>query len=140
MGIKHILLFFLLGMLGVACGQSPMAADVIIDGLPTLPGAEITAGEEIYTTYCAGCHGENLEGQTGWEDDYNLAPPLDESGRVQQLSDEALFEWIKYAEPEVGRTQVMPAYEPLLDDEEIWDTIIFLKSRWPEEVRRARQP
>ena len=52
--------------------------------------AVVKEGKKVYRTYCAVCHGKNLEGQPNWEtfgaDGRLPAPPHDESGHTWHLS------------------------------------------------------
>ena len=50
----------------------------------------------LYQNNCASCHGENLQGQIGWqnaldEDGHRLAPPLNGSAHTWHHSPEYLF-------------------------------------------------
>lgn len=107
--------------------------------------AALTAlGAEIYDRECAACHGAELEGQTpDWRrrdaDGYLPAPPHDASGHTWHHPDAMLFAMTKYglaplAGPE--HPSRMPAFEGLLTDGEILAALSFIKSTWPEQVRR----
>ena len=61
--------------------------------------ADIAAGEALYATSCASCHGANLEGQADWRspgDDGKLhAPPHDKDGHTWHHGDALLFNYTK---------------------------------------------
>jgi mono/diheme cytochrome c family protein len=107
---------------------------------------QVALGETVYRQNCASCHGVNLEGQPDWKirkpDGRLPAPPHDESGHTWHHPDDQLFRITKLGlkpplAPE-GYESDMPAFGPILTDEQIWAVLAFVKSRWPEEIR-ARQ-
>src|SRR5688500_232618 len=62
-------------------GQIAGTPAATVPPLPALDAAEIALGQTVYETYCAACHGANLEGQPDWktanEDGSWRAPPHD---------------------------------------------------------------
>jgi mono/diheme cytochrome c family protein len=103
---------------------------------------QVALGQQVYTSFCAGCHGANLEGQPDWQKRLPMgnfpAPPHDESGHTWHHADLWLFEIVKYG----GRhhappryRSAMPAYQAMLSDAEIWAVLAFIKSRWPVAIR-----
>ena len=107
-------------------------------------GTAVAAGEALYATHCAACHGAGLEGQPDWRqrraDGRMPAPPHDASGHTWHHPDEMLFGMVKegfmtgrYAPP--GYQSDMPAYAGVLSDEEILAVLAYIKSTWPERVR-----
>lgn len=116
---------------------------------PADPGdrQQVARGKAVYERHCAGCHGANLEGQPNWERKLATgrmpAPPHDASGHTWHHPDPMLFGMTKhglvpgkYAPPKYESD--MPAFGGTLSDEEIWAVIAYIKSRWPEEIRRAQ--
>jgi mono/diheme cytochrome c family protein len=106
--------------------------------------AELVArGGALYAEHCARCHGAELEGQPDWRQRMPNgrlpAPPHDASGHTWHHTAEQLFGLTKFGlgpyAPE-GYESDMPAFEGELNDEEIWAVLSFIKSRWPEEIRR----
>lgn len=103
----------------------------------------VQAGREVYAARCASCHGVELEGQPNWmrrdKDGYLPGPPHDEAGHTWHHPESALFDLTKH-----GLTGIvgpdyktrMPAFEDVLSDEEIVQVLSFIKSRWPEGIRR----
>lgn len=106
-------------------------------------GAQVALGADVYARRCASCHGARLEGQPNWReslpDGRRRAPPHDETGHTWHHADRYLFDLIKgnvqrFAPP--GAESDMPAFKNVLTDEEIWAVIAFIKSRWPEHIRK----
>ena len=103
----------------------------------------VALGEQVYAQNCASCHGVALEGQANWQqrdaDGYLPAPPHDETGHTWHHPDTYLFLMTKYGiEKMIGKTYPnnMPAYEDELSDEEIIAVLSFIKSTWPNTVKR----
>jgi len=106
----------------------------------------VALGQQVYTSFCAGCHGANLEGQPNWRQRLPLgnfpAPPHDETGHTWHHADQWLFEIIKhggkYHAPSRYRS-AMPAYQDMLSDTEIWAVLAFIKSRWSAAIRAQQE-
>ncbi len=107
---------------------------------------QVAAGQRVYATNCASCHGANLEGQPEWRSPLPTgglaAPPHDETGHTWHHPDAMLFSYTKVgAHRTLGMAYFksnMPAFEDTLSGADIWAVLAFIKSRWPPEVR-ARQ-
>jgi len=104
---------------------------------------QVTAGERLYATHCASCHGKNLEGHPDWQSPMPNGryrpPPHDDSGDTWHHPDALLFAITKRGltppvAPE-GYESDMPAFEGKLSDEEVWAVLAFIKSKWSEEAR-----
>ena len=107
---------------------------------------QVALGQQVYASFCAGCHGANLEGQPDWQKRLPMgnfpAPPHDETGHTWHHADQWLFEIVKYG----GRhhappryRSAMPAYQDMLSDAEIWAVLAFIKSRWPAAIRTQQE-
>jgi peptide/nickel transport system substrate-binding protein len=99
---------------------------------------QVAMGQQVYVSFCAGCHGTNLEGQPDWQKRLPMgnfpAPPHDETGHTWHHADQWLFDIVKdgglrFAPPRYR--SAMPAYRDMLTDDEIWAVLAFIKSRWP---------
>jgi mono/diheme cytochrome c family protein len=136
----------------VAIGVGATAAVVGLSGLRNKTAslldpddAEIVVrGERVYMAHCASCHGRNLEGQPNWrtQDKEGLlpAPPHDESGHTWHHPDRLLFDITKLgiavaANLKDYKTR-MPVFGGTLSEEEIIAVLSYIKSKWPEDVRR----
>jgi mono/diheme cytochrome c family protein len=107
---------------------------------------QVATGKRLYEQYCASCHGANLEGQPGWRarkpDGKLPAPPHDQSGHTWHHPDHALFGLVKNGmKPYAGANYQsdMPAFGGTLTDEQIWDVLAYIKSRWPERIQKAQE-
>lgn len=108
---------------------------------------QVALGTKLYAQYCASCHGSNLEGQSNWRErkpnGHFPAPPHDATGHTWHHPDRVLFGIVKqgaappFAPP--GYESDMPAFGGTLKDEEIWAVLAYIKSRWPESVRKAQE-
>jgi len=105
--------------------------------------AAVARGEKIYLQHCASCHGRRLEGQFDWRrrlpNGRLPAPPHDASGHTWHHPDAVLFEITKRGPAAFvgsGYESDMPGYDGVLSDGEIVDVLSFIKSRWPDEIRR----
>jgi mono/diheme cytochrome c family protein len=104
--------------------------------------SKVAAGKLLYAQRCSSCHGKRLQGQSLWQlqDQYSgrRAPAHDESGHTWEHSDEELFHITRYGRftampPNVA--SYMPAFEGILNDEQILDVVAFIKARWPLGLR-----
>ncbi|WP_292211549.1 cytochrome c [Mesorhizobium sp.] len=104
----------------------------------------IARGEAVYVAHCASCHGRNLEGQPEWKaqdkDGFLPAPPHDESGHSWHHPDTLLFRITKLGVAEAANLKDyktrMPAFGGILTDAEIIAALSYIKSRWPDDMRR----
>lgn len=107
----------------------------------------LTRGEAVYRQHCAACHGAQLQGQPNWrERDASgrlPAPPHDATGHTWHHPDQVLFDITRHGVAKAARLKdydsAMPAYEGVLSDEEIVAVLSWIKSTWPEAVRRQQE-
>lgn len=164
-----ILLFCGCLVLAVACGQSEdlastsptptSAAGIVpnlpslselagtpapdISGLPPLDQDQVALGERVYNEHCTECHGQNLEGEEGWQapnkDNSFRAPPHDASGHTWHHSDAILLEAIRLGgtrlPADIGGTSEMPAFAEILAADENNAVLAFIKNTWPDDIR-----
>jgi mono/diheme cytochrome c family protein len=105
--------------------------------------AYVSEGAGIYTEHCAQCHGDRLEGQSNWRqrkpDGRLPAPPHDETGHTWHHPDQTLFELTKFGPARLVGGEYrsdMPGYEGVLTDQQIIAVLSYIKSRWPNDIRR----
>ena len=140
-GLLAVAFAFLVGAIIVAKQtQEKSSAD------PDNP-RQVALGKSVYERTCAYCHGARLEGQPNWQEKLPTgrmpAPPHDASGHTWHHPDAVLFGITKhglipgkYAPP--GYQSDMAAFTGVLSDEEIWAVLAYLKSAWPEKIRKAQ--
>ena len=91
---------------------------------------EVDRGRALYAQYCKDCHGDAATGagaQPG-------TPPNSVAGHTWHHSDAQLTDIILGKIVTPGRT--MPSYEGLLTEKDIEAILDFIKSGWPEDLRR----
>ena len=127
-----------------ASSDATPAPTAAADSPPALAPQQVARGAEIYTLHCAECHGANLEGEADWKlqnpDGSFRAPPHDASGHTWHHSDVQLIDAVRLGgarlPADVGGTSAMPAYGDILTDDDIAAVLDFIKSTWPEDIRR----
>lgn len=109
-------------------------------------GDTLAEGKTLYDTYCAACHGFNLEGQADWKENNTdgsfRAPPHDETGHTWHHSDAYLIESIKLGGARLPANigvSGMPAYADILTDAEIDAILAYIKSDWPADILASQQ-
>ncbi|WP_319529063.1 cytochrome c [uncultured Cohaesibacter sp.] len=133
------------GLLALGLGGMLYARDQGRSGLLRPDDAQVVAlGKVVYAEQCASCHGDNLEGQPDWQrrnaEGRLPAPPHDETGHTWHHADELLFGITKLGLAEIGNMPGyetdMPVYKDVLSDDEIIAVLSYIKSTWPEEIRK----
>ncbi len=111
--------------------------------LTPLDPDQVALGERVYDEHCAECHGQNLEGEEGWqapnEDNSFRSPPHDATGHTWHHSDAILVEAIRLGgtrlPADIGGTSDMPAFAGILTEDEISAVLAYVKSTWPDDIR-----
>lgn len=111
-----------------------------------ISSARIREGRELYVTYCASCHGINLEGQPNWRQPLPNgsmpAPPHDATGHTWHHPDAFLFQITKEGGQSVapqGYISGMPGFGHVLSDGQIWMVLEYIKSSWPPDVQEFQR-
>ncbi|MDP2265302.1 MAG: c-type cytochrome [Thiobacillus sp.] len=104
-----------------------------------LDAAQIARGSAIFEKNCAECHGANGKGQPGdWRirdaDGKYPPPPLDDSAHAWHHPTKVLMEAIRDGSP--GGEGNMPAWKDKLSEQEMQDTVVYIKSLWTDPVYR----
>lgn len=120
-----------------------MAAE---DVPPPAGPQELTVGARVYSKSCASCHGADLEGQPNWrqrdENGRLPAPPHNARGHTWHHDDATLFGITKLGTAEFTGLDIesdMPAFKDILSDDQIRAVLAYIKSRWPERIRRQQE-
>jgi len=108
--------------------------------------ALVALGKPLYARQCAACHGAKLEGQENWRRALPggglRAPPHDASGHTWHHPDAMLFTITKHGGAAIappGFKSNMPGFKDSLSDREIRAVLAYIKSRWPERIRKISQ-
>lgn len=129
-------------------------APVLAQADHELDHRDLIRGEALYQSYCAACHGVELQGQDNWqtpdENGVLRAPPHDASGHTWHHDNQLLFDYTALggaaalAERGVsGINSGMPGFAESLTEDEIWDTLAFIRSTWPkriQDIHASRNP
>lgn len=142
------------GVVVAACGGAAVAAWLAYASLrgesgpiriDTADRELVKLGKAVYAAQCASCHGAALEGQPDWRsrlpDGTLPAPPHDEGGHTWHHPDHVLFRIVEQGGQAVAPTGFksgMPGFGGTLSDREIAASLAYIKSRWPEEIRRRQ--
>ena len=114
-----------------------------------LDDRDLRNGQVLYKEHCASCHGAELEGQPNWrrigEDGLLPAPPHDPTGHTWHHDNRLLFDYTKLggkglmeARGVTGFKSGMEGFADALSDDEIWDILAFIRSTWPERIRKIQ--
>jgi len=102
----------------------------------------VREGMSLYTEHCASCHGARLEGQASWRqrkpDGRLPAPPHDQTGHTWHHPDDMLIRiTLQGPRTVAGANYVsdMPAYQGILDEQQVIAVLSYIKSTWPENIR-----
>ena len=139
------LVLTLLG-LGLSLGAGLLLYDRFIAAGPEQVTPEhLALGRGVYQAHCASCHGADLEGQANWRkrgpDGLLPAPPHDETGHTWHHPDGQLFVMTKHGTAALvgpGYETTMTGFGEVLSDTEIRAVLAYIKSRWPETIRRRQ--
>lgn len=112
-----------------------------VDGANPRDAAQVNRGATLYQQHCASCHGASLEGQANWKERLPNgrlpAPPHDASGHTWHHPDAVLFDITKRGAAAVvgdAHQSDMPPFAGVMSDQDIWDVLAFIKSRWPDSI------
>jgi mono/diheme cytochrome c family protein len=99
---------------------------------PALYREKVTAGRQVYYSNCFFCHGDLMRGEGVFAHSLLPVPTnFQDPGTIAQLQENYLFWRIAKGGPglpeEAGPwMSAMPAWDQFLDEEQIWDVILFL--------------
>ena len=102
----------------------------------------IAAGGEIYIRNCVYCHGDNLDGKGHFAYGFNPPPAnFQDPGTIAMLQEAYLFWRIAKGGPGLPKestpwSSVMPSWEDRLDEQQIWQVIMYLYDATGQAPRR----
>ena len=103
--------------------------------------ADLETGRKLYLDLCAGCHGNNAEGQIperrgGGLDENNvpIAPALNGTAHTWHHPPKLLFRYIDKGS--IMKGSPMPAFGDTLNKQEILSIISYFQSLWSEKRRQ----
>ena len=105
-------------------------------------GGDSDSGQQTYLNNCAACHGQLGEGNPDWrvlgDDGRYPPPPHDSTGHTWHHADGLLFRIVKLGGASLNIPNFksgMPAFQDTLDDGEIREVLLYIKTLWGEEER-----
>src|SRR3989442_4521400 len=99
-------------------------------------------GGEIYIRNCMYCHGDNLDGKGHFAPGFNPPPAnFQDPGTIAMLQEAYLFWRIAKGGPGLPKestpwNSVMPSWEDRLDEQQIWQVIVYLYDATGQAPRR----
>ena len=114
-----------------------------------LENRDLRKGEALYKEHCASCHGAKLEGQANWrqinKDGLLPAPPHDRTGHTWHHDNMLLFDYTKLGGKALmeargisGFKSGMQGFRDVLTDDEIWEILAYIRSTWPQRIKRIQ--
>lgn len=86
-------------------------------------------GKNLYTSYCAGCHGEDGKGDGPAAMALPVRPANHTDGMVMnQLPDKFLMEIISKGGAAVGKSPIMPAWGGQFNEKQLRDIVAYVRS------------
>lgn len=108
----------------------------------------VVRGKEVYTSHCAACHGDTLQGQANWRQRLPNgrlpAPPHDATGHTWHHPDAVLLDIVRNGlvpgktAPE-GYQSDMPAYKDVMPESDIVAVLAYIKSTWPADIAKLQK-
>lgn len=112
--------------------------------------AAVKAGRDVYFQNCFYCHGDHLDGQGPFAEGFVPRPAnFQDVGTIAQLQEGFLFWRITTGGPGLPKegapwSSGMPAWHEMLNEEDVWNVIMFLYDyvgqvprMWNQEVSKA---
>lgn len=111
-------------------GIVSVAAIVIIVGLAAAAdGGDASKGQVTFSMYCAACHGSAGKGDGPGAGALNPKPrDLTDGAYMTKLNDQYLFDMIAKGGGALGKSPVMPGWNPTLKHQDILDVVAYIRS------------
>ena len=102
--------------------------------------AQIQKGQDLFSTYCAECHGPDggggiVQGVEGLNGKY--IKPINSKDEMYTRTDQTLFNIINYGQPDLGMVPFGKAYGGELSPDQIKAIVTFMRYTWDD---RAQLP
>jgi mono/diheme cytochrome c family protein len=98
-------------------------------GAPMKSDPAVQRGQQVFTQYCAGCHGAEGKGDGISGQNLPIRPQnLTEGRQLNPLPDYFLFSIIAHGGQTVGLSPLMPGFKPYLSDLQINDVIHYIRT------------
>jgi mono/diheme cytochrome c family protein len=118
-----------------ACSDNSIDTRVALDDAGDFPidvtDERVAAGEGIYSTNCASCHGP-VNGPVA----VDVAPIHSDAGHTWHHPDRLLFQWVLDGPP---LATIMPAFRGTLSDEEVVEVLAYIKSHWQPAIQERQR-
>jgi mono/diheme cytochrome c family protein len=105
---------------------------------PVLAQNDVSAGRDVFASNCAPCHGASGRGDGPAAQALPVKPAdLAERLSVNQYSDDYLFRVISKGGASAGKSDIMPAWAGVLNEQQIRQLISFLRTLQGQAAGRA---
>lgn len=106
---------------------------VVFAGVDRASAVDLQRGTSTYKELCGKCHGAAGKGDGKEAATLSTKPKdLTECARMATFTDERLFEIVKGGGAAAGLSKDMPPYADALEDDEIHDTVSYVRSLCPK--------
>ncbi len=109
-----------------------LAAGLIVSfSVPAFAAGNAKRGKRLYDQYCTPCHGSKGEGDgTRMKvEKFDPAPRNHTDGKVMNSrTDLQLFKTIKEGGKAMNFSHIMPQWQHILKDKQIWDVLAYVRS------------
>jgi mono/diheme cytochrome c family protein len=116
-----VFIIFCICSLAIAHGWKAPKEEALIQNPIKMSHKSISKGKALYDQFCSYCHGDNAQGGVGLNLDMKMIPP-NLKNRLKGHSEGDFFWKIKKGKGD------MPTFQEDMADEEIWQTITYIKS------------
>jgi len=127
-----------LTIIGAVTTPAPQEEGIIAATIPE----KITAGQDLYSTYCVECHGPDgeggeIKGVEGLEG--VVVKAISSQDEMYTRTDQTLANIINYGQPDLGMTPFGTAYGGELGPGEIEYIVTFMRYTWDDRVEVPEQ-
>ncbi len=88
----------------------------------------------IYKQYCKKCHGKKGDGTGTMAADLVIKPAnFTEVEKMSKVTDRELYIGVRDGGPAIGKSEKMTPWKDVLEEQEIYDVISYIKLFWADE-------